>query len=1248
MDTQNERTLGPGGRFVLAEVLGKGGNGIVHRAFDRQHDAEVALKILTRPDPLILYFFKREFRELSGVTHPRLVQLYELFAEGDTWFFTMELVDGVSLLEWTAGTRDDEDSTELDQATETLIEPTDAEMSPAPASRLGPRADLGRLRPALRGLAEGVRALHIARRLHLDLKPSNVMVRRDGSVVLLDFGLARRMHRHPEEPSAVIAGTPSYMAPEQVQGMTPSEATDWYALGVILYRALSGRLPFGGSPSAVLEQKVRDDPLPPSVFHPDAPADLEELCMALLRRDPRTRPDESTILGTLGGAGITGAFAAMAHGAPPAASTEIFVGRGEELGTLEAALNATREDRAAVCFVSGRSGMGKSALLRRFVDQAIDTRPRPVVLTGRCYEEESVPYKGTDDVVDGLARYLAALPDSEVLGFLPPGAAELARLFPVLRRVGPLAREPGSSPVDQVGRRREAFLAFREILGRLARRRRVILHIDDIHWSDADSVALLLELLRPPDPPPVLLVASHRPLERGRALPLRRLKDQLAHWPLIAREVELGPLADDALRDLAGDLGVEDVDAAVAKCDGSPYFLAELAEHAGGQADLDEGIRARVAELEEGARLLVEVACVAGHPIDTMMATRAAGGSIDPSRTVAELKALRILRAGGEGDRIEPYHDRIREAVVASLPEERRVLHHRALALELERRGGDPVLRVRHLLRCGELTRAGEQAERAAEDARELLAFERAAELYEVAIDARAHRSHLDPTGPLVKGTRPSPRTLPTRMVELRRAHAECLAHAGHLVDAGQAFVRAAEAAEEEGSEASDAQALRRRGAALLLSGGASDAGRAAAREAMAAVGLRMPRTRLGAILSFAWSDFGIRSLEPAGADELTRRRIDTLSELAIGLASRSPVLGASLMAKAAKIATRSGDAKRALHTLAIHVASVAAFDPKRAKKLSRFLDAKSDVEEPYTRALISAAGGYRDYFDCRWRASLQSLDRAEEILRRECRGVAYELQWVQAAAGFDLGWLGEYEELARRLPVQIREAQDRGDRDGAATLFLSLGWLTTLAADDPQGLLTRADQVYEELDEDQRQFKDFYYAICKITGLSVLGRHRDALDFVASREKSLARAGLFRIRVGHALWVGGRAAQHIGAAHEDPANAAEHLRQAERDQRTLRGIDVAYARAYEGLIAAGIALARGDEARAIASLEGSEQSLSFLDTHGMAQGARWIRGQMMGGDEGDEVRDSAARWLQAKGVRDPGRFTQMWLPRPR
>jgi serine/threonine protein kinase len=209
------------GHYELLKELGQGGMGIVYRAWDRNRGRQVALKTIQGMTADALYRFKQEFRLRADLHHPNLVSLYELIAEGEHWFFTMELVEGRDFLRYVRGGTDG--------------------FGPPAAEPLASPEQFQRLRQSLRQLAEGIEALHTAGRLHRDVKPSNVMVTPTGRVVLLDFGLIAKLNPQQlhESTTRHFLGTVAYMSPEQARSESLSPASDWYSVGVMLYQALA-------------------------------------------------------------------------------------------------------------------------------------------------------------------------------------------------------------------------------------------------------------------------------------------------------------------------------------------------------------------------------------------------------------------------------------------------------------------------------------------------------------------------------------------------------------------------------------------------------------------------------------------------------------------------------------------------------------------------------------------------------------------------------------------------------------------------------------------------------------------------------------------------------------------------------------------------------------------------------------------------------------------------------------------------
>jgi hypothetical protein len=1204
--------------YEVLEELGRGGMGVVWRARDRRRGRVVALKTIQHYNAAALYHFKQEFRTLADVAHPNLVSLYELVADADICFFTMELVEGVHFLDYVRG-------------------------GPGGLDRLDP----GRLRAALRQLAGGVCALHAAGQLHRDIKPSNVLVTNEGRVVLLDFGLAGALDvegRH-ESSEPHMLGTVAYMAPEQAACQPVTPASDWYSVGVLLYEALTGRLPFAGRALQVLRDKQQAEPPPPRTLAPDVPEDLDSLCVELLRRDSHARPPGSDILSRLGPA------PAAAVSAPR--SEVLLIGRDQHLHTLERAFAAAQRGQVATVLVSGRSGLGKSALVQHFLGR-LRERDAAVVLAGRCYERESVPYKALDPLVDALSRYLRHLPAAEAQAVLPRDAAALARVFPVLRQVAVMAAAPRRAQdiPDPQELRRRAFAALRELLARLGDRRPLVLAIDDLQWGDADSAALLAELVRPPDPPTLLLLGCYRsedadssPCLRALLPALRQAEPSREHHDLTVEA--LAPAEAHALAlTLLGrvDPAREAQAAAIAReAAGNPFFVRELVQYVAGGAELpgseapeitlEQVLRARVAALPREARTLLEVVAVAGQPVRQGHAWRAGGLPGEEREALAVLRAARLLRGTGPGeqDALETYHDRIRESVVAQLAPAALQGHHRRLAQVLETAGdADPEVLAAHFAAAGDTEKAGACYAQAGERAAEALAFDRAVMLYRRALELW-----------------PGP---PDQERLLRARLGDALANAGRGAEAAREYLTAA-----TGAGTRDALELRKRAAQQQLLSGDVDDGLRNLREVLAAVGVRTAtspgRALLGLLLRrlrlwLRGLRFRERAAGQAAAADL--QRLDVTWAGALALTDIDPITSADLQARHLLLALRTGEPYRVARALALEAIFAAHNDRTGGRRSALLLEAAGALAEridhPHARGLVLLAAGIAANQQGRWRAARTAYERAEQIFRDQCQDVAWERHIVQSQACVVLLPMGETAELVRRLRGLFREAQDRGSLPAWRNTIGFLRPITSLLEDDP-------DRALREYEEHQAHLPRQGYMLQHAQGFLAevdIALYRGEAERIWAcfhrSSPELARSLFKRLQVLRVLvWERrARCALAVAVGSQAPGPL---LREAERAVVCMERERVPWAVAHARQQRAGIAACRGDRAGAIRFLVEATQGFEATNMALSAAAARRRHGELLGGADGRALVAEADAWMAGQMIRNAERVTATLAP---
>jgi serine/threonine protein kinase len=1083
-------------RFELVRPIGAGGLGVVWEAVDRSTGARVALKSLLRATPEAITAFKREFRAITDVRHPNLVRLEELFLHDGIWFFSMELVHGSDLLSWvettaaapsgmvspatfaevpdSSGSPPTFSASSLDHEEPKGAPPTARPVTPTPA--LPPRYDEGRLRHALHQLAQGLCALHAARLVHRDVKPSNVLVTPQGRVVLLDFGLVadQRAPVHAPRAARQVAGTVRFMSPEQARGDTVGPSSDWYAVGVILHRMLAGRWPFEGPDADSLA--ARRAHAAPSLRERGvlAPADLVDLCDRLLAFDPHERPDGVAVLAALGGTAPLTAAARAPRGPEPTTTGDApLIGREAEVAHLLTLVGHAQDSGAAVV-VEGPPGSGKSAVVSAFLErlsQDVPGRstsgsgsgPGALVLAGRCYERESVAYNGFDGVIDALAWHLRSALNpsarSADAALSSAQAAALLRVFPALATVPSLA-EASSQEVsaDPVEVRAAAFDALRLLLDSIGATRPVVVWIDDLHWAGAESRRLWEALAA--RPPRLLLVGT------------RRTDGTDAGAAPASTALRLAPLDDVSSALLVERLfggqrrpPAEQVARLVRESRGDPLLLTEAVRALGegvvdpsGRWQLGELIRARVARLGADHRHVLDIVAVSGEPIGIDVLARAAGLKADAVRSaVADLGASRQLRV--ERSETRPYatciHGHLRDTVLAALSSETRRELHAALAQAYEAVAGRfarPEVLLAHLEGAGRSAEAAVYAREAARHAEDVLAFDRAAHFY---------------TRALALGVADSPEAV--RIAERR---AEALLNAGRCVDAGDAWLALAD--EPAGTDALLRRGYLRRAAESLFMHGQVTRAMGVFHRALQADGLVLTRNVPRLLVATLWHSlclrlsglrFRPRDASTHAAEDLAR--LDALSTASRQLSILDPVLGFSFRVRALRLALRLGTRDALVEGLALHAVSLSVRGGRTDAQVEEHLQtagalAATDAD----RAVLAGCRGTASLFAGQTARALDELTDAAALLDRYAKGsqragLAHVRLWrVKALAD-----LGRLDVLRASLDRMLMVADQQGDRLTGMTA-LRLGAVRWLADDDPDGLIAALDArpVYEPL----------------------------------------------------------------------------------------------------------------------------------------------------------------------------------------
>lgn len=1190
---------------MLAE-LGAGGLGRVLRAYDRVLERDVALKALSGVAPEDRYHLKREFRVLAGFDHPHVVKLYELFSEADDTFFTMELVDGLPLLEYLATHPEHE---RIERATALFAE-----------------------------LAAALRELHRAGHFHRDVSPANVLVDSDGHATLIDLGLVTAEGHDPQGGRGEFVGTPAYMAPEQMWGVS-NEATDAYSLGASWFEALTGRLPSTGAMAALTPSQ-----LPPAERHPGRfvaglDPDIDDLIADLLDPDPDARAPLGRVLDLLASRGIARIPARSIPTTP-------FVGRSDEREALERLLERSRM-QPTVVQIEGPSGIGKTELARRFVRTA--AARGALVLFGDCRRQESVPFRALDPLVDELSRYWKDLEDDAALRLVPHHRDALIRLFPVLARVPALTGVARPSGVDEVELLRRGASALAEVLGRIALERALIIWIDDVQWSDQDSIALLRRLLESAAAPRVLLLLSHRSEDRESAVIAGMRSQPLG--PLIHEEqIVLAPLArDDALslaRSLVTASGapLESVDEIVDESSGSPFLLNEWVRNLGttsasttGARDIAAALWRRFQALPPTARSIVEAVAVAGRPFPVSFVLDVSGGG-RPARTeIFDLCRQAWLRWSGSeiADEIETYHDQIREALIEYLDLDRRRTIHLKIAEGVRALPRpDLGLLVEHYMAGGNDRLAADHAVEAGSEAAGALAFERAADYYALAL--RLRESH-------------------ETDYELQTRLADALRNAGRATQSADAFLAAAAAMQR--TKPDSVRALRLEGAAAeqYLYGGEWQRGLERTRHVARGLGIRMPRDSTAASraanlhrLRYLLTPRPGRRLRSEGRDATRADRLDILFGIAKGSALLFPSVSDYLGMVYLREALRAGDPDHVAIAMAKEASLEGALPGewwrrRGARLCARAREIAEQGRRPHVLATVLTCESALAYFRGAWSESADCGARAVEMFRNECVGesasVSISITFLLPA----LAQCGRLAEMRTLVPEFRDDARRRGDLTASRVLEAGDTALVGLADGDPVGVIESAERLRRLPSSREEAALPYHHALATWRASLYQRDPLAAWNRLADAWEALEASGLMFMDVFGTCFRVGRAATGlacIGHALPEGWDEQRLVRLAGAEVERLARNRLPHARPWADVLRAGVARVRGDRTGLTDSLQNARRGFE-----GLAMPLHAHACEVRGARSAKTSASQSEAWMAGEGIVDPDAMSFTMVP---
>jgi len=475
--------------YRVISRLGEGGWGSIYRVISESTGHEYALKLFkdtAHSSIKPVKRFQREFRALSKLRHPNIVQVYTLFEQEDSCFFTMELVDGKPLDDYINGDK----------------------LPTFPADFLE-ESRMTRIYTSFCQILKTLDYLHSKYIVHRDLKPSNILVTSDGDIKIADFGMVKDIDiTSKSSTKGSILGTTIYMSPEQIRGTEIDGRADLYSLGIILYQMITGRQPFESENIYTLIFKhLGEPPVPPSRYNPLIDAALEKIILRSLRKSPSFR-----FISALQFLDELDKYFSMSRLCTPVEVSEAgdiepekpvltfyvpqFLGRDEEIETLINSVKEVMIGIRRIIIIEGDTGIGKTRLGQEL--ESLVKLQNIIFRWGTCINEHKEPYNLFRNIFESFLAETEKWTSDDYIKLLGNNSYLLQNYVPGISWNETYNNMTGSfnPDISKTDFKTVLFDIFIKLIQFCTNNRPAIFYLDDLQWADDLSIEFLDHLLQ--------------------------------------------------------------------------------------------------------------------------------------------------------------------------------------------------------------------------------------------------------------------------------------------------------------------------------------------------------------------------------------------------------------------------------------------------------------------------------------------------------------------------------------------------------------------------------------------------------------------------------------------------------------------------------------------------------------------------------------------------------------------------------